>query len=61
MNKFLHTFQALAERLAVSRNTVDDLVDAGHLEIVFVGRRRLISESSLQAFIAKHSGITSAA
>ncbi|WP_445168254.1 helix-turn-helix domain-containing protein [Mycolicibacterium sp. Dal123E01] len=49
----LHTVETVQERLKVGRSTVFDLIASGDLRSVKIGRRRLVSESALNAFIAR--------
>ena len=45
-----------SSRLGVSRATVYELHSRGELRTVKLGRRRMVRESDLQAFIASLSG-----
>ena len=47
----LLTIEAVMERLSVARSTVYNLMDSGQLRSCKVGRRRLIPESGLVAFV----------
>lgn len=47
----LHTVETVQQRLSVGRSTVFGLIASGELRSVKVGRRRLVTESSLAEFI----------
>ncbi len=47
----LHTIEAVMERLSIGRSTVYLLMESGQLRSVKVGRRRLVPESAVVAFI----------
>lgn len=47
----LLTIEAVQDRLSVGRSTVVKLIADKRLQSVTVGRRRLIPETSLQAFV----------
>jgi len=47
----LHTVETVQQRLSVGRSTVFSLIASGELRSVKVGRRRLVTESSLAEFI----------
>jgi len=49
----LHTPQSAAARLSVGRSTVYELLRAGDLKAVHIGRSVRIPESELSAFVAK--------
>jgi excisionase family DNA binding protein len=49
----LHNVESVMERLGVGRSTVFQLMAAGALRSVKVGRRRLVSEAALRQFIEK--------
>jgi len=45
--------EAVMERLSVGRTTVFELMANGELQSVKVGRRRLVSESAINEYIAR--------
>jgi excisionase family DNA binding protein len=48
----LYTLPEAASRLRVSRRTVERLIDAGRIRPVRIGRRILVTERELAAFLA---------
>lgn len=48
----LLTLDEVAERLRVSRRTVERELAAGHLRPVRIGRRRLVTVKELEAYVA---------
>ena len=52
----LLTLAEVAERLRLSRRTVERLVKAGRIRPVRIGRRVLVTERELAAFVASCSG-----
>jgi excisionase family DNA binding protein len=53
----LHTLPEAADSLRVSVRTVRRLVDGGALAIVHVGRRRLISQRAIDAYVGAHETV----
>lgn len=49
----LYTVEQVQERLPLHRSTIYELLDSGALRSVKIGRRRLISASALQEYIAR--------
>lgn len=49
----LHKRQAAAIRLNISLRTLDELLATKELPSVKIGKRRLVSEEAIQAFIRK--------
>jgi excisionase family DNA binding protein len=49
---YLHNIEAVQQRLGLGRSTIFELIAAGRLRSVKVGRRRLISESAIADFVA---------
>jgi excisionase family DNA binding protein len=49
---YLHNIEAVQHRLGLGRSTIFELIAAGRLRSVKVGRRRLISESAIADFVA---------
>ena len=49
----LITVEETARRLSVSRRYIYDLIAAGRLPTVKLGRRRLVSERALSEFLGK--------
>jgi len=47
----LHQIESAMDRLGVGRSTVYELLASGQLRSVKVGRRRLVPESAIVAFI----------
>lgn len=45
-----------ARALGVARNTMRELIDSGRVRAVRVGRRRLVSSSELERFLAEDRG-----
>ena len=52
-NPVLNTLQSTGERLGVGRTTVRELVNAGDLEAVKIGRRTLIPEASIARLVGR--------
>lgn len=48
----LLTMPEVAERLRVSERTVRRLVASGQIRVVKIGRRSLVAESEVEAFLA---------
>ena len=48
----LFTLDEAAERLRVSRRTLERLIAAGRIRTVAIGRRRLVTDRELDAFVA---------
>ena len=48
----LLTLEEIADRLRVSRRTVERLVAAGRIRTVAIGRRRLVTSRELEAYVA---------
>lgn len=46
----------VAERLDVSRRTIERLINAGSLRAFRIGRRRLVAAEELQAFVRRQGG-----
>ncbi|WP_018639793.1 helix-turn-helix domain-containing protein [Parafrankia elaeagni] len=61
MTKLLVTPTEAAEILAVSRSTVYELLAAGALESVRIGRSRRIPRAALDAYVARLRGLDAAA
>ncbi|MBI1331285.1 MAG: helix-turn-helix domain-containing protein [Armatimonadetes bacterium] len=51
--KLLFTVKAAAKRLSLSRAQLYRLIEQGDLDAVLIGRSRRISQSQLDAFIAR--------
>jgi excisionase family DNA binding protein len=49
----LHNVESVMERLSCGRSLVFELMASGELRSVKVGRRRLVSEAALTAYIEK--------
>ncbi len=49
---YLHNVEAVQQRLGLGRSTIFELIAAGRLRSVKVGRRRLISEAAIADFVA---------
>jgi excisionase family DNA binding protein len=52
----LYTLVEVAEKLRVSRRTVERLVAAGRIRVIRIGRRVLVTDRELEAFIASLRG-----
>lgn len=55
MTDVLLTVPETAERLRVSRRTVERLIDAGRIRPVRIGRRVLVTERELAVYVASLS------
>lgn len=53
LNARLWPVEAVMERLSIGRSLVFELMATGQLASVKVGRRRLVSESQINSYIAK--------
>lgn len=53
MNERLNSIDDAALRLSVGRKVVERLIAIGELKSVTIGRRRLITESELLAYIGR--------
>jgi excisionase family DNA binding protein len=49
----LLTIPEVADRLRVSRRTVERLIATGRLRAIAVGRRRLVTDRELEMYIAR--------
>lgn len=56
----LHRVQAAADRIGMSRSRLYEILAAGEMRSVKVGRRRLIPESAIRDYIAKVEATCSA-
>lgn len=52
MQKLLHEIEAAQDALGVGRTTIYNLAKKGQLELVKIGARTLVTDASLQAFVA---------
>jgi len=52
----LLTLDEVAEKLRVSRRTVERLVDAGRIRVLRVGRRVRVAETELETYVASLRG-----
>ena len=57
----LHSLESVVERLGVGRSKVFELISAGELRSVKVGRRRLVSESAIVEFVERLDATAEAA
>lgn len=55
MNTRLYTIEEIAKILRVSTRKVRQMVEAGEIEHIMVGRQYRISEEQLQAFLDKQT------
>lgn len=55
MGEFL-TLDQVADRLQVSRRTIERLRDAGRIRVVLVGRRVRVTEKELEVYVASLRG-----
>lgn len=51
--KLLHTADEAADTLGISRSRIYELMAAGHLEFVKLGRSRRIPREALEAFVTR--------
>ncbi len=51
MDEPLYTIQEVAQRLKVTRKAVYDWMRAGRLRYIYVGERRRIPQSAIEAFV----------
>jgi len=51
----LHTLTEAADYLHVSKRTLERFIAAGYIRVIKIGRRTLISERELEAFVAARS------
>jgi excisionase family DNA binding protein len=49
----IYTIEQVAEYLQVSRSTVERLIRAGRIRVIYVGRGPRITERELEAFIGQ--------
>jgi excisionase family DNA binding protein len=49
----LHSIERAQERLGVGRSKIFELIAAGELRSVRVGRRRLVPEQAIRDFVAR--------
>lgn len=52
-DKLLLPITEAAERLGVGRTKTYELLDAGELEAVHIGRRRLVAADSIEAYVRR--------
>lgn len=57
----LHSLESVMERLGVGRSKVFELISAGEIRSVKVGRRRLVSESAIVEFVERLDATAEAA
>ena len=50
-----HSIPVAAARIGVGRTSMYALIDAGEIPTITIGRRRLVTEAALLAFIAAKS------
>lgn len=53
MKKLLHEIEAAQEVLGVGRTTIYNLAKKGELKLVKIGARTLVTDASLEAFVAQ--------
>lgn len=46
-----YSVDAAADRLSVSKGTLENLIASGELKSFLVGRRRLVSRAALESFV----------
>lgn len=51
MAQLLHRIERVAEQLDVGRTTVYEIVKRGGLQTVHIGRRALVTDESLRAYV----------
>lgn len=52
LRKLLHTVPEVCEATGLGRSLVYELITAGRIESVTVGRRRLVPADALESFVA---------
>ncbi|WP_426572151.1 helix-turn-helix domain-containing protein [Aquihabitans sp. McL0605] len=55
MDRLAYPITDAAERIGVGRTTLYGLIESGDLESVTIGRRRLVTEDALRAFLARRA------
>lgn len=55
MDRLAYPITDAAERIGVGRTTLYGLIESGDLESVTIGRRRLVTEDVLRAFLARRA------
>jgi excisionase family DNA binding protein len=55
--RFLLSITAAAECLGVKRSMMYQLIDAGEVTTVKIGRRRLVTAESLQAYVQRLTAV----
>ena len=60
MNKFLLNLGQVSDKLGISRDVLNGMIDANLIETVTVNRRRYVTLSNLNKFIAASTGKLSA-
>ena len=53
MNRLAHPIPEAAARLGIGRTTLYALIERGELPTVTIGRRRLVTESALVAYLER--------
>jgi excisionase family DNA binding protein len=53
MAQLLHRIEGVAAQLDVGRTTVYEIVKRGELQTVHIGRRALVTDDSLRAYVAR--------
>lgn len=56
MPQLLHRIERVAEQLDVGRTTVYEIVKRGELQTVHIGRRALVTDESLRAYVGRLAG-----
>lgn len=51
--KLLHSIPDAADRLSISARVLERLISDGQVETVKIGRRRLVPEEALTAYVEK--------
>jgi excisionase family DNA binding protein len=53
MTQLLHRIESVAAQLDVARTTVYEIVKRGELQTVHIGRRALVTDQSLRAYVER--------
>ena len=55
MNELAYTIEEAAELMSIGRDSVYELLHAGRLRSIKIGRRRVISHADIENFLAAES------
>ncbi len=51
MNKYVFTKKAAAKKLSVTYDTMNDLIEQGHVSTVTIGKRKLVTQAAIDSFL----------